>query len=88
MERLVQTFKKAMKASTDTSFALASFLLSYRTTPHSTTNKSLCKLFLGRSLCTRLDLLLPNCEETVFNRQANQKTGHYKHSHTREFTIG
>ena len=34
VERLVQTFKKAMKTSTDTSFALASFLLSYRTTPH------------------------------------------------------
>ena len=47
VERLVQTFKKAMKASTDTSFALASFLLSYHTTPHSTTNESPCKLFLG-----------------------------------------
>ena len=86
VERLVQTFKKAMKASTDTSFALASFLLSYRTTPHSTTNETPCKLFLGRNLRTRLDLLLPNCEETVSNRQAAQKTGHDKHSRPREFT--
>ena len=46
LERLVQTFKKAMKASTGTSFALVSFLLSYCTTPHSTTNESPCKLFL------------------------------------------
>lgn len=52
VERLVQTFKKAMKTNTDTSFALASFLLSYCTTPHSTTNETPCKLFLGRNLRT------------------------------------
>ena len=33
--------EKAMKASTDTSFSLASFLLSYHTTPDSTTNDPL-----------------------------------------------
>ena len=55
VERLVQTFKKAIKAASDTNFALASFLLSYRATPHSTTNETPCKLFLGRQLRTRLD---------------------------------
>ena len=87
VERLVQTFKKAMKTSTDTSFALASFLLSYRT-PHSTTNKTPCKLFLGRTLRTRLDLLLPNSEETVSKRQADQKTIHDKHFQPCELTVG
>lgn len=51
VERLVQTFKKAMKASKDvysnTEQALANFLLSYRSTPHSTTNEPPSKLFLG-----------------------------------------
>ena len=37
--------------------ALASFLLTYRSTPHSTTNETPSKLFLGRKMRTRLDLL-------------------------------
>ena len=88
VERLVQTFKKAIKAASDTNFALASFLLSYRATPHSTTNETPCKLFLGRQLRTRLDLLLSNCEETVSKRQADQKIAHDKHCKPREFTVG
>ena len=88
VERLVQTFKKAIKTGRDTNLALASFLLSYRTTPHSTTNETPCKLFLGRSLRTRLDLLLPNCEHTVSKRQADQKTAHDKHSKPRQLNIG
>ena len=47
-----------------------------------------CKLFLRQNLHTRLDLLLPNCEETVSKQQADQKTGHGKHSHLCELTVG
>ena len=43
VERLVQNFKKAIKAASDTNFALASFLLSYHATPHCTTNETPCK---------------------------------------------
>ena len=85
VERLVQTFKKALKSGKDTNFALASFL---RTTPHSTINEAPCNLFLGRKLRTRLDLLLPNYEETVSKRQADQKMAHDKHCKPRELTVG
>ena len=50
VEHLVQTFKKAVKsykdASSDTQQSLDSFLLTYRSTPHNTTNKTPSILFL------------------------------------------
>jgi len=88
VERLVQTLEKALKSAEDTNFALASFLLSYRTTPHSTTNEASCNIFLGRKLRTTLDLLLLNCEETVSKRQSDQKMAHDKHRKLHEFTVG
>ena len=79
-ERMVQTFKKAMKASaneaTSVSQKLSDFLLSYRSIPHSTTNETPGKLFLGRNIRTRLDLLLPDIHKQVTNQQARQKTAH------------
>ena len=84
VERLVQTFKKAMKTakecSKDLQQALSSFLLTYRTTPHTTTQDTPAKLFLNHQLRTRLDLLLPNKDKTVLDAQAQQKQSH---DHTR-----
>ena len=88
VERLVQTFKKAMKTSNNLNQALTSFLLTYRSTPHSTTNETPSKLFLGRKLRTRLDLLLPNYEKVVSERQAEQKMAHDKHCLPRELAVG
>ncbi len=55
---------------------LMNVLLSYRSTPHSTTNTTPSELFLGRSLRTRLDQLRPNLGNTVAQKQAQQKRGH------------
>ena len=56
-EHFVQTFKKAMNASRESTLThsqrLYNFLLTYRITPHSTTNEAPCKLFMGRVLRTR-----------------------------------
>ena len=92
VERLVQTFKKAMKSSKDTysnsEQALASYLLTYCSIPHSTTNETPSKLFLGRKIRTRLDLILPGHDRTVLDNQANQKSSYDKHSKPHELVVG
>ena len=49
VEQFIQTFKQSMKASEDDGRSLSqrisNFLLSYRATPHSTTNQPPCSLF-------------------------------------------
>ena len=91
-ERFVQTFKRAMKASSEdkNSFnqRLTNFLLTYRSTPHATTGEAPCQLFMGRKLRTRLNLMRPSSEERVQAKQAQQKYDHDKHAHPRELEIG
>ena len=89
-ERRVQSFNSAMKSETEVkplSIKLATFLLAYRNTPHSTTGEAPSQLFLGRRLRTRLDLLKPDLRLKISNRQIDQtvtKGG----AVTREFSIG
>ena len=91
-ERFVRTFKQALKASESSSRTfhqrLMSFLLSYRTTPHSTTGVSPDQLFLGRSVRTRLDLLHPSVSNHVSTSQAKQKEHHDAHVRSRDFCVG
>ena len=74
-ERCVESFKNGMKSETEVkslNIKLASFLLTYRNAPHSTTGEPPSQLFLGRRLCTRLDLLKPDLSIQVNNRQIDQ----------------
>lgn len=63
-ERFVRTFKTAMKAKRTQggtwSQKISEFLLSYRSTPHSTTRRAPGELLMGRQLRTRLDAVRPN----------------------------
>ncbi|PFX17714.1 Uncharacterized protein K02A2.6 [Stylophora pistillata] len=91
-EGAVQSFKNANAIKSETpvtslNIKLARFLLTYRNTPHSTTGEPPSQLFLGRTLCTRLDLLKPDLYIQVNNRQMEQsvaKSG----SVARHFSIG
>ena len=90
-ERFVQSFKTALKSAKrdagTVQHKLASFLMAYRNTAHSTTGVSPAEIFLGRPLRTRLDILKPDIARKVADKQAEQvKTrGATK---MREFTVG
>ena len=91
-ERFVRTFKEAMKAGKNDGLTLqhrlASFLLTYRTTPHSTTGTPPCELLMGRSLRTRWDLLKPDLRAKVSQRQFKSKQRHDQHARPRSFYVG
>lgn len=91
-ERFVQSMKQALKASLSSgaplSQRLCNFLLTYRSTAHSTTGVTPCSLFLKREVRTRFDLLRPDQDSHVKEKQAKQKTAHDRHCRTRHFTVG
>ena len=92
VERLVQTCKQALKAGKDSGLSLAhrlsNFLISYRSTRHSTTGQSPSELFLRRRIRTSLDLLKPDAERQVLDKQAQQKLAHDKRVRENTWTVG
>ena len=67
-ERLVQSFKKGMKAdksSRTLQHKPNRFLLACRSAPHATTGLSPAQLLLGRNVKTRLDLIKPDSKREV-----------------------
>ena len=85
-ERGVRIFKDAMKSmkNDDRSLnqKLASFLMSYRSTPHTTTKVTPAELFLQRRIRTRLDIPRPNLATRI------QRENAPKEGKTRMFEIG
>ncbi len=90
-ERLVQSFKRAMKCKKQSTSQLktskAKFLLAYSSTPYSTPGESPSVLFLGRPVRSRLDLVKRDLQMKVMNRQVDQ-AGRKGHSPTRQLAIG
>ena len=92
VERFVQSFKQALRASQNDGHSLnnrlSPFLLTYRSTSHATTGVPPSTLFLRRKLRTRFDLLKPNCEERVLEKQAKQKEKHDQQTKGHEWRVG
>lgn len=90
VERFNATFKTSMRAmnheSDDLNKKLNCFLLMYRNTPHSTTNETPAKLFMGRNLRVRLDLLKPDTKQHVTDIQ--MKTSFSDRAKFRELELG
>ena len=76
-ERMVQSFKGHMKATKGGKLSIqqriANFLLTYRSTAHSTTGRTPASLFLGRELRTRLTLLRPSVGEKVMDPHRSRR---------------
>ena len=81
-----------MKTSKNNGQTLAhrmnNFLLTYRTTPHSTTGTPPSELLMGRALCTRWDIMKPDVGQRVCWRQAKQKEGKDQNTKLRHFVMG
>lgn len=88
-ERAVRTFKEVMKTMKSEPGSLnqklASFLLSYRTTPHSTTHSTPAELMFGRNLRTRIDVLKPDLHNRVTKRASALST---TSKEPRELSVG
>ena len=89
-ERAVKTFKTGMRKMTKGTLKqkLARFLLSYRTTPHSTTCVSPAELLMNRKLKSALDLLNPRLSDKVISAQNRQVVAHDKRVQARSFSLG
>lgn len=89
-ERAVRIFKEGFEkmehGSVETK--LSRFLLSYRTTPHTTTGVPPAQLLMKRKLHTHLDLMFLNVGDRVRNRQSQQKVAHDYHAQEREIQEG
>ena len=87
----MQTVKRALEAGHEQSIpllhSLSNFLFSYRTTLHATTGVTLSSLLMGRTLCTRLDLIKPNVGRRVREWQNHQKAQHDTHCRKRQFAL-
>ena len=70
------------------SHRLQNCLLSYRATPHATTNRSPSSLFLYWPVRTHMDLIRPSCNEHVLHQQTNQQLQHDKRARPRDFEVG
>ena len=75
--------KAGEKDSLTPQHRLENFLLSYRSTPHTTTNITPSSLFLGRNIRTRLDMVRPDVSQKVFEKQY-----HDCHAGYRKFVVG
>ena len=89
-ERAVQSFKNSMlKVKNGSIMEKVSQVLFYsHITPHSTTGLSPSELLQNRRLRSRLDLLLPDLETRVSERQSTQQYYSNRHAKNRSFVVG
>ena len=88
-ERAVQTAKAGLKKTTgNLEGRLCNFLTRYRMTPQSTTGHTPADFVLKTPPRSRLDLLRPSIQNSVIQKQANDKQRHDAHAAERTFRGG
>ena len=93
IEQAVQTMKKSLKSTVIESGTiwtkLTRFRMSYCNIPHTTTEETYAEIFLKQPIRTRLNLLKPNLEDKVTQKQEFQKRFHDNAGRKmREFILG
>ena len=89
-ERAVQVFKQGMKKASPGTVGdkVARLLFQYRITPHTTTGLSPSEMLIGKKLRSRLDLLKPDVQQKVIQKQCKQKLDRDSHCKDRHFSEG
>ena len=67
------SLKSSKKDSGSVAKKLSNFLMAYRNAPHCTTNETPAKLFIGRDLPSRLDLVKPDIRREVEQKQCEMR---------------
>ena len=92
VERFNKTLKQAIKtgkySGKSIQETISEFLFRYHSTPHSTTGVSPSELFLRRKMKITLDLLKPDLQRRVEEKQTIQKHGQDGKGKERIFEIG
>ena len=86
-ERAVQTFKAGIKKMKEGQLVdkLSRFLFTYRNTPQTTTGVCPAEMLIGRRLRSQLDLIKPDLQARVHQKQLEQKQSHDRHAKDRTF---
>ena len=91
-ERAVKEVKLALQREENDGkpweYRLCQWLFRYRTTPHAVTSVTPAELLSGRKLKTRLDLLYPDMNATVWSKQNRQRQDFDRSATVRTFSIG
>ena len=93
-ERSVQTFKTVLKniidgkVVIDLDSTLSRFMLSYHTTPHSTTGISPAELLFNRKLNTRLNFVKPKLSSIINEQQQKFKDFNNRSKNLKLFYLG
>ena len=91
-ERAVKEVKLALQREENVGksweYRLNQWLFRYRTTPHSVTSLTPAELLCGRRQKTRLDLLYPDLNATVWSSQNRQRRDFDRSATVRTFSIG
>ena len=84
-ERNVQTVKNGLlsnsKCYVDLNHRLDSFLMAYRSTPHTVTGETPSERFLGRTIMTKLDLIKPKSKIEVIAKVLKNNTEMQRYEH-------
>ena len=84
MVKNVKQWLKKQDTSSSMAVSITEFLRTYRSVPHTGTNKLPSEIMFGRTLCIRISLVLPN----MLKKPDRKRPPEFHHPYTRTFQVG